>query len=405
MPPVNEDAPVKIAVNVHKDGKPVVAMPLPAVAARPNPGDRFGALANNRRIVPPAPPAPTQIFNPVAPRPASAGSSSYLDGDDDFSDDEDDDGDSMDSRGFRGMEEDAERIKAAKSECLQKLHRFSQQGFPVPGHLGMQSSLEDLQAECDRIKRGIDVQNSIQFQRRVLVTFVTGIEYVNGAYDPVGSIGGPSPQLHGWSKSVMSEIDSFDSIFEELFEKYRNRVAMPPELQLMLALMMSAFACHMQNTTPSVFKAAAKQTPVHQQQQQQAQQPTQRAPGTEPSKPPPPPPPPAPPAPQQETLSRSQPDPAPYIMQGPSTTGGLGVFPAPAPVGMGAGGPALVAIDVPVGSAEDLLNPPELVVPPRDIPGTILELPGSPGPANSRKRAAAPRRKKPGAASEAGIEL
>ena len=137
MPAVNEDAPIKIAVNVHKDGKPVVAMGVPP--PRTNPGDRFGALANNRRIVPPAPPAPTQIFNPVAPRPGSDASSSYLDGDDDddFSDEDDDEGDSVDSRGFRGMEEDAERIKASKSECLQKLHRYSQQGFPgprSPGH-------------------------------------------------------------------------------------------------------------------------------------------------------------------------------------------------------------------------------------------------------------------------------
>ncbi len=412
MPAVNEDVPVKIAVNVHKDGRPVVPMALPTVVARPNPSDKFGALANNRRIIPPAPPAPTQIFNPVVPRPAASdASSSYLDGDDDdFSDD--DDGDSADSRGFRGMEEDAERIKAAKSECLQKLHRYSQQGFPVPDHLGMHSSLDELQGECDRIKRGIDVQNSIQFQRRMLVTVVTGIEYVNGAYDPLGSMGGPSPQLQGWSKNVMSEIDSFDSIFEELFEKYRNRVAMPPELQLMLALMMSAVACHMQNASPSMYKPHAKQTPSYQEQPRQQQPPPQRAPGTEPSKPPPPPPaaaaaaeePRAPvPSAGPEALSRSQPDPPPYIMQGPATTGGLGIFPAPSPLGMGGGGPALVAIDVPPISAEQLLNPPELTVPPRDVPGTITELPESPGP--PRKRAAAPRRKKAGAASEAGIEL
>lgn len=394
MPAVNEEGPVKVSVNIHKDGKPTVALAPPP--ARPGGTNMFNALANSRRVIADPPPPPTQLFSAMGARPpASDASSSYLDDDED-----DSEGETDDSRGFNGMEEDVERIKAQKSECLQKLHRYAQQGFPVPQHLGMRSSLEELQGECDRIKRGIDVQNSIAFQRRMLVTFVTGMEYVNGMYDPLQYIGAPSPQLQGWSKNVMSEIDSFDSIFEELFEKYRNRVAMPPELQLFLALSMSAVACHVQNSTPGIFRPGM--------QQQKAAQP-------------PPPPPPEPekqppnrpsataqpqaqaPAPTSgnDNITRTAPDPPPYVMQGPSG-GGLGMFPSPNPVSMGQGGPTLTAISVPAGSAEALLVPPELTVPPRDIPGTIVELPPSPTPSRSRKKA--PGRKK-AAPSEAGIEL
>lgn len=404
MPAINEDGPVRVAVNVRKDGG---AGGPPAVAAtvRPKGPSMLDALANSRRVVPDVPPPPPQLFNPVFPKPPpsdDSGSGSYSgDEGDDFSDESG----SEDSRGFRGMEEDAERTKAMKSECLQKLHRYAQQGHPVPEHLGMRSSLEELQGECDRIKRGIDTQNAIQFQRRMLVTFVTGIEYANGAFDPLGNMGLVTPQLQGWSRNVMAEIDSFDSVFEELYEKYRNRVAMPPELQLFLALAMSAVACHMQNAGATMFKPSTAQA---------------RPPPPPPQQAPTPPPAPAPAlqktpaAPPRarpgttrldaETLTRSAPDPEPYIMQGPP--GGLGVLAAPAPVPMGATGlgPALTAIAVPPGSAHDLLNPPELTVPPREPLGTITELPPSPVPSRTKKRAP-PRKKRDGADSEAGIEL
>lgn len=399
MPAVNEEVPVKVAVNIHRDGKsaPQITSASGPKTVGPN---MFSALANNRRIIPELPPATTQIFNPIAARPApSDDDSSYLDGDDDdgFSGDDDV---SEDSRGFRGLHEDAERTKAMKSECLQKLHRYAQQGYPVPEHLGLRSSLEELQGECDRIKRGIDTQNSIQFQRRMLVTFVTGCEYMNGVYDPVGMVGGPSLQLQGWSKNVMSEIDSFDAVFEELFEKYRNRVSMPPELQLFAALSMSAMACHMHNSGESLLR----NNPM------QAQPLRASAPPKPQPEPQPKPQPQEPPRQQQqqqpqpaETISRAAPDPKPYIMQGPPASG-LGVLPAFAPVPIGPGSPALVAISVPQGSADDLLNPPVMQVPPRDPLLTIAEVPPSPTPSRGRKKAVV-RRKRADAPSEAGVEL
>ena len=403
MPALNEEGPVKVAVNIHKDGKAVTAQAAPVKAVGQG-SNMFSALANTRRIVPEAPPPPTQLFNPPMPRaPPSDDESSYLGEDDGFSDE---DGDSADSRGFRGLEENAERTKAMKSECLQKLHRYAQQGFPVPEHLGMRSSLEDLQDECDRIKRGIDTQNSIQFQRRMLVTFVTGVEYVNGAYDPLAMVGGPSVQLQGWSKNVMSEIDSFDAVFEQLYEKYRNRAPMPPELQLFMALAMSAVVCHMQNSNGSVARPPQGQSSY--------------APQTQ-TRPPPAPAPAAPKQPQnpppqsarkqpEESLSRSNPDPAPYIMQAPPamppSMPGLGIFPSLQNLSMGAAGPALVSIDVPAGSAEEMLNPPPLQVPPRDEEvGIITEIPPSPAPSAKGRKKAPPKKKKGDAPSEIGVEL
>lgn len=406
MPVAKDDAPVRIAVQMHKDGKPTLPLAPPPGNAptKPGPGASFSALANNRRVIPEPPPPRTQLFNPIAPRPSSSeGSSGYLDEDEgDFSDDGEG---SMD---FRGMEENAERVKSMKAECLQKLHRYSQQGIPVPEHLGMRSSLEDLQGECDRIKRNNDTQNAIQFQRRLLVTFVSGVEWVNGEFDPIGSAGGMTPQLQGWSKSVMAEIDSFDNVFERLYEKYQNRVSMPPELELLMAILMSAVAFHMQNMNPKTFPMAQRHAHAHAQEQPSA--PPQRVPGTEPNKPQPPPqprppPPPPPPAPTpagvpQDNLTRAQPDPPPYIMQGPNS--GLGGLPGISPMPIVGSGPVALSVSVPPGSADALLKPPELQVPPRNVIGVIEEIPTSPTPARKK---ALPRRKRATTPSEAGVEI
>lgn len=403
MPAGKDDAPVKIAVNLHKDGK-VGPAPGPPPLGKGVP-DMFGALANARRVVPAAPPPRANLFNPIAPRPpASEPASSYLDGDDEGSET---DGDSVDSRDFDAMEENAGRTKALKSECLQKLHRYAQQGIPVPEHLGMQSSLEELQGECDRIKRNNDTQNAVKFQRRMLVTFVTGVEWMNGEYDPIGA------HLQGWSKSVMAEIDSFDSVFERLYEKYQAKVFMPPELELLLAILMSAVAFHMQNMNPDTFRPFG----MGQRTAAQPQPATRPAPPSQPQPQPQPPPQPEQqtkvvearrpqpqPQPQQQPerpeeggISRMNPDPPPYIMQGPG--GGLGVLPGFAPMPLGDRGPALTPGVFPPGSAEALLQPPELTVPPREPTTKIVDITS---PAPSRKR---PPSRKKAPPSEAGIAI
>ncbi len=241
---------------------------------------------------------------------------------------------------------------------------------------------------------------------RLLVTFVSGVEWVNGEFDPIGSAGGMTPQLQGWSKSVMAEIDSFDNVFERLYEKYQNRVSMPPELELLMAILMSAVAFHMQNMNPKTFPMAQRHAHAHSQEQPSA--PSQRAPGTEPNKPqpppqprpPPPPPPPAPITADRDNLTRSQPDPAPYIMQGPNT--GLGGLPGISPMPIVGSGPVALSVSVPPGSADALLKPPELQVPPRNVIGVIEEIPTSPLPARKK---APPRRKRAASPSEAGVEI
>jgi hypothetical protein len=71
---------------------------------------------------------------------------------------------------------------------------------------------------------------------------VTGFEFLNGKFNPFDW------QLDGWSESVHENIEDFDEVFEELYDKYKGRGNMPPEAKLMMSLVGSGFMFHMSNS-------------------------------------------------------------------------------------------------------------------------------------------------------------
>jgi hypothetical protein len=71
---------------------------------------------------------------------------------------------------------------------------------------------------------------------------VTGAEFLNGKFNPFDW------ELDGWSESVHENIEDFDEVFEELYDKYKNRGAMPPEAKLLMSLVGSGFMFHMSNS-------------------------------------------------------------------------------------------------------------------------------------------------------------
>jgi len=81
----------------------------------------------------------------------------------------------------------------------------------------------------------------------MLVACVTGLEFLNKRYNPF------EVQLEGWSESVMEGVDDYDTVFEELYVKYRNKVNVAPEVKLIMMLGGSAMMFHLTN---SMFKAA-----------------------------------------------------------------------------------------------------------------------------------------------------
>ena len=78
--------------------------------------------------------------------------------------------------------------------------------------------------------------------RSMLITCCSGIEFLNGKFDPFGV------QLDDWSGSVNDEIESYDDVFTELYEKYQGQGSMAPELKLLLMVGGSALTYHLSQT-------------------------------------------------------------------------------------------------------------------------------------------------------------
>lgn len=149
------------------------------------------------------------------------------------------------NNGYRGGFQNQmteEEILNAKRELLYQFERLERKGTQLPKKFTMASNLEEMKLELDRLKRDREVDQSVQFQRKVMMTVVTGMELLNNKFDPIGA------RLDGWSESINDNIDDYDEVFEELHDKYKGTAKMAPEFKLMFMLGGSAFMFHMTNT-------------------------------------------------------------------------------------------------------------------------------------------------------------
>lgn len=137
---------------------------------------------------------------------------------------------------------DPEKEKKEKNEVLAKLQRLEQKGFPVSKRYTLDNTLEEMNQEYLRLVDARSLEASLRFQRQALMSVVTGLEWANGRFDPF------DVKLDGWSEAVHENVEDFDEIFEELYDKYKERGKMPPEARLMMALAGSGFMCHVSNT-------------------------------------------------------------------------------------------------------------------------------------------------------------
>lgn len=135
-----------------------------------------------------------------------------------------------------------QEIKNEKQELLYQFNRMEAKGQKVPRKFNMDSDLDDMKNEFERLKRDKEVDVSISFQRKMLVAAVTGIEFLNNKFDPL------DVKLDGWSENINDNISDYDEIFEELHLKYKSKSKMAPELRLLMALTGSGFMLHLTNT-------------------------------------------------------------------------------------------------------------------------------------------------------------
>lgn len=137
---------------------------------------------------------------------------------------------------------------AERQELLFKLKRLESRGIPLSKHYNTSSSLGEMKDEYTRLKNQRDLENSIKFQRKSMMAFASGVEFMNSKFDPF------DVKLDGWSESLHENLNDYDDVFEELHEKYKTRAKIAPELRLLMMLGGSAVMFHM---TQSFFKSSS----------------------------------------------------------------------------------------------------------------------------------------------------
>jgi hypothetical protein len=140
-----------------------------------------------------------------------------------------------------------EELLREKFKFLRKLEALEKKGVELSKKYSMDSPLEEMQGEYETIMEEKMKSNSVKFQGNMMMAVINGIEFLNNRFDPFDI------KLDGWSEQINENITDYDEIFGELYEKYKSRASMAPELKLMFQLGGSAMMVHMTNT---MFKSA-----------------------------------------------------------------------------------------------------------------------------------------------------
>ena len=173
-------------------------------------------------------------------------------------------------------------IRKEKSEFLYKFNKLNVKGKWSSLHLDMNCSLDEIRNEYERIKNEISTERNTAFFKRMLLLGVQGIEMLNNKFDPVGV------DLDGWSEAMgySMENQEYDDVMAELYEKYKGRGQMSPELRLIFMICSSATMFTISKKISKLDansaitsllgglmnRGPAQQTNNQQQQQQQQQQ-------------------------------------------------------------------------------------------------------------------------------------
>jgi hypothetical protein len=137
---------------------------------------------------------------------------------------------------FVTKENKNDMIRQEKSELLFKFNKLNIKGQWSSLRLDMNSSLDEIKNEYERVRNEIQTERSVAFFKRMLLLGVQGIEMMNTKFDPLGV------DLDGWSEAMgySMENQEYDEVMAELYEKYKGKGQMSPEMRLIFMIISSA---------------------------------------------------------------------------------------------------------------------------------------------------------------------
>jgi hypothetical protein len=143
-------------------------------------------------------------------------------------------------------EQDKEKYKMIRE--MEDWERKSNGKIQLSKKYTMESPFHEVKIEYDALKEDAGKKASVKFQGSCMKMLINGIEFLNDKFDPF------DVNLDGWGDKVEDDMDEYDDIFGQLYDKYQHRGSIAPELKLMFQLGGSAFMVNLSN---KIFKTAA----------------------------------------------------------------------------------------------------------------------------------------------------
>lgn len=132
-----------------------------------------------------------------------------------------------------------QQIRMKKTDLLRKLCDLKAQGYQLTREYNFSSDIDEMENEYELLKSFKQRRDGIKLYKNTIVNVCNLVEFFNGKYDPFGA------DLNGWSEHMSVEVDSYDEVLEELYEKYKSvGKDFPPELKLLILIGFSASAFH-----------------------------------------------------------------------------------------------------------------------------------------------------------------
>ena len=138
---------------------------------------------------------------------------------------------------FHMLDEQTQRLK--RMEKYAEILAIKKMGITLTKSYNINSDYDEM---CFEVKFWKDYQckkDGVEMAKGFLVNAVQGLEFLNDSYDPFGL------KLNGWSEQVELGKDSYTSVFEELYDKYKiSGKKIQPEIKLILMMSASAASFH-----------------------------------------------------------------------------------------------------------------------------------------------------------------
>jgi len=142
---------------------------------------------------------------------------------------------------------------------IKKLEEWHAKGLiKNNSHFDMDSNYDEVEDEYESALEDKRKKDSVKLQGWWFMTFINSMEYANAAFNPFDL------NLDGWGEQVNEDIDSYEEIFGELYDKYKGG-KLAPEISLLLRVGFSAAVLNFSNkalssATPA-FNDVIKQSP------------------------------------------------------------------------------------------------------------------------------------------------